>query len=192
MRTDKKVLISLGVFLLVLFIFFNTKYFEPWCYEPECFSFDNVTSEELVEKVKTLYLADESFWVWEEENTSEYRLRYRTFTTGRDEYVLSKELLEIFIESHIISIEIPYKRACAGITVTGFCNFKTFDINNKEIVCSNETFQNVNRLTRTKEQETIIQDFENKFIKRLELDYKRDKPSLINIVFARVYLFLHK
>lgn len=195
MKLIGKFFLSFFSFLIVLFCFFNTHYFEPWCYENEKFIFDAITSEELINKVRDYYCSNDDIWVWNKDNRNQYSLAFKRITTGFGENIFSEENVLILIKNKIYKIKIPTsnKMKVVRIEIEGIYDFKKEMMNNDTSVnVTSNSLEEINRLNRTEENVAFVKDFENQFVKKLDLKYLWEEPSSINILFSKMYRYFHK
>ena len=179
------------VFIIALLIFFNTSPFEPWCHEKEAFIVEGITSNELTKKVKEYYYSNKDIWVWEKNIDNNYSLACKHYSTGFGKYIFSEEDVDILINNKIYSIRIP-EAEVVRIEILGIYNSQEEEKRDEKYICISESIGEINRLNRIDDNLLLIKEFENQFIKKLNVNYYWEEPSFINILFRKMYIYLHQ
>ena len=190
MKFRSKVLLIFSCFLLgiiCLLCFFNTSYFEPWCHENECFLVYGITSKELIRKVRSYYYSNKDIWVWDKNEENEYSLAFNHYTPIN--WIPSEEI-KILINDKIYHISIP-ETEVVRIEIHGIYNSKVENRMGKRFICTSNSMGEINRLNRSEENNYLVKEFENQFIKELDVNYILEEPPLINILFRKMYISLH-
>ncbi len=178
------------VFIIALLCFLNTSPFEPWCHEPEVFIVEGITSNELTKIIKEYYYNNKDIWVWEENIDKDYSLAFKHYSTGFDNYIFSEEDVYILINNKIYGIRIP-EAEVVRIEITGIYNYKEVLKNEEKYICISNSIGEINRLNRIDENMLLIKDFENQFVQKLDVNYFWEEPSLLNVLFRKMYVYFH-
>ena len=173
--------------IICLFCFFNTRYFEPWCHEDESFLVYGITSEELIKKVRNYYYSNKDIWVWDKNKGNEYSLASEYYTPRN--WIPSEEI-KILINDKIYHIRIP-RTEVVRIEIHGIYNSKIENRDDKKYICASGSIGEINRLNRTEENNYLVKEFEDQFIKKLDVNYIWQEPPLVNVLFRKMYISLH-
>lgn len=177
-------------FIIALLCFLNSSPNEAWCHEPEVFVVEGITSNELTERIKEYYYSNKDIWVWKKTIDGDYSLAIDHYSSGYDPYIFSGENVSILINNKIYSMTIP-EAEVVRIEIMGICNSKEEIKNGEKFICMANSVGEVNRLNRTDENMLLLQEFENQFLKKLNINYLWEEPPLIDILFRKMYVFFH-